>query len=149
MLYGNPYIQQANPHASITQVIYTHVNLSSMPSILTIHTSQKSAMSTPSSGQTTSFQPIVPIQKSYTNYMKIPLVKTIQMDLLPSPTPELPKFDGAPGSDLISHIDAYATAYVEYLPYDDIMLKIILRTLTGEALKWFYRLPEESISTFQ
>ena len=81
--------------------------------------------------------------------MKIPLVKIVQMSLLPSPTPKLPKFDGAPSSDPISHIDAYAIACVKYLPYDDIMLKMFPQTLTEEALKWLYRLVEESISTFQ
>lgn len=105
MLYGNPYIQQVNPHASTTQVIYTHVNPISASTISTIHTSQQSAMLTSSSRKTASFQHIVLIQKSYTDYMKIPLVKTIQMALLPSPTPELPKFDGSLGSDPISHID--------------------------------------------
>ena len=81
--------------------------------------------------------------------MKSPLIKPVQMAILPSPPPELPKFDGVPGSDPVSHIDAYAIACVEYLPYDDIMLKLFLRTLIREALKWFYRFPEESISSFQ
>ena len=81
--------------------------------------------------------------------MKIPLIKPVQMVILPSPPPELPKFNGAPGSDPVSHIDAYVIACVEYLPYDDIMLNLFLRTFTREALKWFYRLPEESISTSQ
>jgi len=81
--------------------------------------------------------------------MKSPLIKLVQMAILPSPPLELPKFDGAPRSDPVSHIDAYAIACVEYLPYDNIMLKIFLRTLIGEALKWFYRLLEEYISTFQ
>jgi len=71
------------------------------------------------------------------------------MDILPSPLPELPKFYRALGSDPESHIDAYAITCVKYLPYDDIMLKLFSRTLMGEALKWFYRFFEESISTFQ
>ena len=80
--------------------------------------------------------------------MKSPLVKLVQMAILSSPPPELPKFDRAPGSDLVSHIDVYAIAYVEYLPYDDIMLKLFSRNLTRLALKWLYHFPEESISTF-
>jgi len=56
--------------------------------------------------------------------MKSPLAKIVQMALLPSPTLDLPKFDGAPGSNPVSHIDTYAIAYVKYLPYDDIMLKM-------------------------
>ena len=75
--------------------------------------------------------------------MKSPLIKTVQMAILPSPPPELPKFDGAPGSDPVSHINAYAIACIEYLPYDDIILNLFLRTLIGEALKWLYQLPEE------
>jgi len=91
---------------------------------------------------------IVPIQKSYTNYIKIPLVKPVQMAILPNSPLELPKFAGAPGRNLVSHIDDYAIACVKYLPYDEIMLKIFPRTLIEEALKGFYRLPKESISTF-
>ena len=70
------------------------------------------------------------------------------MALLPFPTLELPKFDGALGSELVSHVDAYAKTCIKYLPYDDIMLKMFLQILIGEALKWFYRFLEESISTF-
>ena len=56
--------------------------------------------------------------------MKSPLIKLIQMAILPNPPLDLPKFDGAPGSDSVSHIDTYAIACVEYLPYDDIMLNL-------------------------
>ena len=70
--------------------------------------------------------------------MKIPLIKPIQMAILPSPPSELPKLIGAPRNDLVSYIDAYAIVCVKYLPCDDIMLKLFLRTLIGKALKWFY-----------
>ena len=70
--------------------------------------------------------------------MKSPLIKPVQMAILSSPPLELPKFNGDLGSDPVSHISAYAITCVKYLPYDDIMLNIFLRTLIGEALKWFY-----------
>lgn len=81
--------------------------------------------------------------------MKIPLINLFQMVILPSPPPDLPKFDRAPGNDPVSHVDAYAIACIKFLPYDNIMLKLFLRNLIGEALKLFYWFPEEYVSTFQ
>jgi len=58
--------------------------------------------------------------------------------VIPSLILKLPKFDGFIGSDLASHIDAFAISYVDFMHQDKIVLRLFPRYLVDEALKWFY-----------
>jgi len=92
---------------------------------------------------------MVSYHKSYTSYTKNPITPTLILIVLPIPLLDLPKFDGTTGYDPTSHIDAFSLSYIDYMHQNEIVLRLFPRTLIGEALKWFYQLPEGSISTFQ
>lgn len=84
---------------------------------------------------------------TYVEYLKEPLDFTIHGVMIPCPFSDMPKFKGE--GDPNDHINTYATAIRELLPWDVVVAKIFPKTLERITLDWYYHILEASIHSFK
>jgi hypothetical protein len=72
-----------------------------------------------------------------------------QHQLSTLPQGVLPIFSGDGSTDLKRHLDQFLVVCdIHLIEHDDVMVRVFLQTLTGQAYEWYLSLPAQSISSF-